>query len=111
MSYLRGLGFDVVTVNENDLAAFRAQYGIPDELSSCHTAIVEDSGYFIEGHVPVTAIDKLLEERPEVSGIALPGMPVGSPGMDGEPEAQLEIYALRNGKVELFVRLNRVREG
>lgn len=63
-------------------AAFRRDHGIRDEVASCHTAEVE--GYLIEGHVPVLAIERLLSERPDAVGLALPGMPADSPGMGGD---------------------------
>ncbi len=63
-----------------DLAAVKAHYAIPAELQSCHTAIVD--GYLIEGHVPAAEIQRLLTERPAIAGLAVPGMPVGSPGME-----------------------------
>ena len=62
------------------MIAVKAQYGVPETLYSCHTAIVD--GYVIEGHVPAGAIARLLEEAPDVTGIAVAGMPPGSPGMD-----------------------------
>jgi hypothetical protein len=62
------------------LAEIKSRYQVPPELQSCHTAIVD--GYVIEGHVPAPEIERLLSERPEVIGIAVPGMPVGSPGME-----------------------------
>lgn len=65
-----------------DLAAIKKRYQVPTELQSCHTAIVD--GYVIEGHVPAADIKRLLAERPNVVGIAVPGMPVGSPGMEVE---------------------------
>lgn len=89
--------------DQNSLDRIKAKYQVPDALQSCHTAIVD--GFVIEGHVPVVEINKLLEERPDVIGIAVAGMPVGSPGMeiegfDTEPydvvtfdeEGQIEIY-------------------
>ena len=111
MNYLKGLGFQVATIYENDGAATHAQYGIPNDMASCHTVIIEDAGYFVEGHVPIAAIDKLLEEKPEIDGIALPGMPAGSPGMSGELEAPLKIYAVTNGKAEVFPPVDSNREG
>ncbi len=60
--------------------AIKAQYGVPEALASCHTALVE--GYVIEGHVPATDVQRLLSDRPAILGIAAPGMPVGSPGME-----------------------------
>ena len=72
---------DVKAVNHPDMAAVKAAHGVPGDLLSCHTAVVD--GYVIEGHVPVADIESLLAERPEgVAGLAVAGMPVGSPGME-----------------------------
>jgi hypothetical protein len=68
--------------------------GIPMELRSCHVSIVE--GYVVVGHVPADAIKKLLSERPNIKGISLPGMPLGSPGMPGTKEKPFVIYSLAN---------------
>jgi hypothetical protein len=72
--------FEVAAVNVEDLAAVKAKHAVPGRLVSCHTAVVD--GYVVEGHVPAEVVRRLLEERPEVLGIAVPGMPVGSPGME-----------------------------
>ena len=72
-------------------------------MQSCHTSIIGD--YYVEGHVPVEAIRKLLDERPSIDGIALPGMPQGSPGMSGEKAEPFVIYAITGGAVEEFVTL------
>jgi hypothetical protein len=69
----------------NDLAPVKRKLGVPPALQSCHTAVVE--GYVIEGHVPADLIDRLLRERPPVIGLAVPGMPVGSPGMEALGQA------------------------
>ena len=77
----RGGVHDVEVVNHPDMAAVKAAHGVPADLLSCHTAVVD--GYVIEGHVPVADIERLLAERPEgVAGLAVAGMPVGSPGME-----------------------------
>lgn len=70
-----------VTVHDTGNSAVRARLGIPARLGSCHTALVE--GYALEGHVPAADVHKLLKQKPKALGIAVPGMPVGSPGMDG----------------------------
>lgn len=80
--YLQQHGADVDITDDDDRVAYRAQLGIPDDAASCHTATVE--GYALEGHIPVGAIQRLLEDRPEVLGLALPGMPADSPGMGGD---------------------------
>ena len=73
-------GFTVAVVNVDDIMAVKAKAGIPDELASCHTTMV--GGYVVEGHVPAADIKKLLAQKPKAKGIAVPGMPGGSPGME-----------------------------
>ena len=80
VAHMEAAGFRV-TVHENGNAAMRERLGIPLELGSCHTARVE--GYALEGHVPAADVRRLLRERPQAVGLAVPGMPIGSPGMDG----------------------------
>ena len=78
-------------MTEEQLALQKQKLGVPTALGSCHTAEIE--GYVIEGHVPAEVIEQLLLERPDVVGLAVPGMPPGSPGMDGTLEGPLEILA------------------
>ena len=78
--HLRSNGFDVAIQETKDLAAYRKKYGVPESLASCHTAVVDE--YAVEGHVPAREIQRLLKERPKAKGLAVPGMPVGSPGME-----------------------------
>ncbi|WP_198140675.1 DUF411 domain-containing protein [Polaromonas naphthalenivorans] len=80
VSHLEASGFQV-RVHDSGNAQARARLGVPDKLGSCHTAQV--GGYALEGHVPARDIQRLLKERPKAVGLAVPGMPVGSPGMDG----------------------------
>lgn len=80
IEHVRANGYQV-DVNETGNAAVRARLGIPQTLGSCHTAVVD--GYALEGHVPASDIRRLLQERPKAVGLAVPGMPIGSPGMDG----------------------------
>ena len=80
VSHLEANGFQV-SVHDSGNAQARTRLGVPDKLGSCHTAQV--SGYALEGHVPARDIKRLLKERPKAVGLAVPGMPVGSPGMDG----------------------------
>ena len=84
-------GYEVERIDSADLGAIKDRLGVPDELWSCHT--VEIGGYVIEGHVPFDAVSRLLEERPDVTGIAVPGMPAGSPGMGDDPAARYDIIA------------------
>jgi hypothetical protein len=80
IAHLEANGF-AVKVNEVGNTGMRGRLGIPVQLGSCHTALV--GGYAIEGHVPARDIQRLLAERPQAVGLAVPGMPIGSPGMDG----------------------------
>lgn len=82
VEYMRDHGATVELSEDEDRTSFRTQHGITDEAASCHTAVVD--GYAIEGHVPVGAIQRLLADRPDAVGLALPGMPVASPGMGGD---------------------------
>ncbi len=88
----------------DDIGAVKADLGIPDDLYSCHT--IEIGTYFVEGHVPVETIAAVLDENPDIAGIALPGMPAGSPGMGGEKDESWTVYAVgENGAIEPFVEL------
>jgi hypothetical protein len=80
--------------------SIKQKYKIPRSMESCHTAVI--GGYFIEGHVPIEAVNKLLEENPEIDGIALPRMPAGSPGMPGIKKAPFKVYALSDGEASEF---------
>ena len=80
IEHLRANGFDVKVQEVDSTAEYQTKYGVPQNLRSCHTAVVQ--GYTIEGHVPAQEIYRLLKERPNVKGLAVPGMPVGSPGME-----------------------------
>lgn len=85
-------GYRVKTVDLEDLSAIRKQAGVLPEMEGCHIAAVD--GYFLEGHVPLDAIGKLLSERPEIAGLAVPGMPQGSLGMGDDPSAVYNVYAV-----------------
>lgn len=96
-------GFTVESEDVQDLMAVKAKYQIPAELQSCHTAIVD--GYVIEGHVPAADVRRLIAERPEIAGLAVPGMPVGSPGMEveGATAAPFDVIAFdESGKTEVY---------
>ncbi len=94
--HMRAAGFDVTVVETDALDVAKQAAAIPTELYSCHTA--EIAGYVVEGHVPVPAIDKLLAERPAIDGIALAGMPPGSPGMGGAALKSYPVEAFRDGE-------------
>lgn len=102
VEHVKGAGFDVRTIEVADTGPIAAQYAVPRALRSCHTAIV--GGYAIEGHVPAREIRRLLEERPGVAGLAVPGMPIGSPGMEmGDRRDRYQVIAFnRNGQARVF---------
>jgi len=93
--------FKVKQTDMRSLHLIKKKYNIPLEMQSCHTTIL--GKYFIEGHVPIEAINKLLKEQPDIDGIALPGMPTGTPGMPGEKEEPYVIYQLVDGKSSVFM--------
>ena len=105
MVHLEKNGF---TVNKKVLfgRAFienKQKLGVPDRLRSCHTAVVE--GYVIEGHVPADLIHRMLKEKPPIAGLAVPGMPVGSPGMEGpKPEGYNVLTFDKEGKTTIYAR-------
>lgn len=80
-NYLERAGWTVTVENRDDVAPVKRRAGVPSELAGCHTAFVDN--YVVEGHVPIPAIEKVLAERPDLTGIAVPGMPNDAPGMSG----------------------------
>ena len=99
--FLKEEKFNVKQTDMRSLHLIKKKYNIPLEMQSCHTTIL--GKYFIEGHVPIEAINKLLKEQPDIDGIALPGMPIGTPGMPGEKEEPYVIYQLVDGKSSVFM--------
>ena len=83
---MRENGYTVEVTDDSERASVRNRFNVPLEIQSCHTAIVD--GYIIEGHVPVADIERLLADRPDVVGLAVLGMPVGSPGMEDDSQVQ-----------------------
>ena len=81
VQHLQKAGFPTKVIETRDLDAVKTRLKIPDDLAACHTA--EVAGYVIEGHVPASALKRFLAEKPDATGLAVPGMPVGSPGMEG----------------------------
>ena len=95
-------GYSVEEVILQSLNTKKQDFGIPRQLWSCHTGYVD--GYFVEGHIPSHVVDKLLEERPDIAGIALPGMPIGTPGMPGPKQEDWIIYAVaHDGSYEEYM--------
>ena len=93
--------FEVKQTDMRSLHTIKQKYNIPVEMQSCHTTII--GKYFIEGHVPFEAVNKLLKEQPDIDGIALPGMPIGTPGMPGDKDEPYVIYQLKDGKSSVFM--------
>lgn len=103
VDHLRTNGFEVRVEDRDDLRPVKAELGVPSDLAACHTAVVD--GYVVEGHVPAADVRRLLEERPDVAGVAVPGMPVGSPGMEGPREERYSVVAFDgDGGREVFAR-------
>lgn len=92
VKHLEGNGFKVETVDTKDMASIKKKYNVPSRLEGCHTAVV--GGYVVEGLVPAEFVQKMLRERPPTPGLALPGMPVGAPGMPGVKRRVLKVYTL-----------------
>jgi hypothetical protein len=109
VSHLQSSGF-AVKVNETGNSAMRQRLGIPQKLGSCHTALV--GGYAVEGHVPAADIRRLLKDKPQAVGLAVPGMPVGSPGMDGAVYGNRRdpydvLLVLKSGDTRVFSSYNK----
>ena len=94
-------GYRVDAKDTPDMEQIKTAFGVPSPLKSCHTAVV--GGYLIEGHVPAADIDRLLATKPKVKGLAVPGMPMGSPGMEGAAKQHYQVLAFdRTGKARVF---------
>ena len=101
--HLRAHGFNVNTRDVHDLSEVKRAHGVKPEFASCHTAVVD--GYVVEGHVPADVIERLLVERPPVVGVAVPGMPAGSPGMEvGHRQPYNVITFDKDGKTNVYSR-------
>lgn len=102
VSYLEKAGFPVTAHNSRDMNAVKAKLGLPGpSVASCHTAIID--GYVVEGHVPVSDIEKLLTEKPDLVGISAPGMPMNSPGMGSEEPSGYDVISFdREGRERVF---------
>jgi hypothetical protein len=87
--HLKEAGFTVTVEKTTDLQPVRKRLGVPADLAACHTAEID--GYVLEGHVPAAAVRRLLEQRPAAIGLAVPGMPAGSPGMEGGVSQKYEV--------------------
>lgn len=90
--HMKTAGFQVDIKNENNMSLIKNHAGIVPQIASCHTAIV--NGYVVEGHVPASAVKKMLNSRPQITGLAVPGMPIGSPGMEIEGQENDSYHVL-----------------
>lgn len=103
MEHLRKHGFNVTSHDTRDMTTIKANFGVKADLQSCHTAIV--NGYVVEGHVPAADIKRMLQQRPKIAGIAVPGMPSGSPGMENGMTDRYSVIAFdRKGGTKVFAR-------
>jgi len=100
VQHLRDNGFQVETMDMPDLSLIKQKYGVKPALEACHTAVV--NGYVVEGHVPADVIMKLLKEHPAVTGVAVPGMPSGAPGMEGSKERYDVLTFDRAGRTRVY---------
>jgi hypothetical protein len=103
IGHLRANGFEVRAHDVDDIAVSRARLGVPAALGSCHTGSI--GGYLIEGHVPARDIQRLLRERPGAAGLAVPGMPHGAPGMEGDGMEPYDVLLFQtSGRYTVFQR-------
>lgn len=102
VEHIRADGFSVAVHDAASMKAVKARLGVPVELASCHTG--EIGGYVIEGHVPAVAIRRLLTDRPQGRGLAVPGMPIGSPGMEGGAPEDYDVVLFGAGEPRVFGR-------
>ena len=101
VEHLKANGFQVTAQDVPSTAPYRQKYGVPDSLQSCHTAVV--GGYVIEGHVPAAEIKRILREHPTAKGLAVPGMPLGSPGMEASRSDTYSVVLVGpSGKVSVY---------
>ncbi len=102
IAMLESKGYEVDVVETEDMMSVKEKYGIPRSMESCHTSVFGE--YVVEGHMPFEVVERMLEEKPNIRGIALPDMPAGSPGMPGEKKGEWTIYALTDDNVEIYER-------
>jgi hypothetical protein len=98
-AYLRKNGFAVKVISTNDLTVMGEKYGIPASQDPCHISLI--AGYVVGGHIPFEVVKRLLSEKPQITGINLPGMPTGTPGMSG-PKVPLTIYEIGKGSPKVY---------
>lgn len=103
VKHMEDAGFSVNVENLRDLTSIKRELGVPGRMQSCHTAKVGD--YIVEGHVPADLVKRMLDEKPDIKGLAVPGMPMGSPGMEGPRKDPYNVIAIGNdGRLQVFAR-------
>ncbi len=103
VEHLRKAGFTATVTDSEDMTAIKTKHGVPQRARSCHTALV--GGYVVEGHVPAEDVQRLLKQRPAVAGLAVPGMPIGSPGMEVasmKPQPYDVLAFTKSGETSVF---------
>ncbi len=101
VDHMKAAGFKVTAIDTSDVGSVKQKYNIGSNLQSCHTAVIGD--YAIEGHVPADVIQKLLTEKPTIAGLAVPGMPMGSPGMEGATRERYDVLTFdRAGRTTVY---------
>jgi len=101
VDHMRENGFTVETIDMPNLSMIKQKYGIGANLQSCHTSVIGD--YTFEGHVPADVIRKMLDEKPDIAGLAVPGMPMGSPGMEGATRERYDVLTFdRAGRTSVY---------
>ncbi len=101
IKHMKRNGFAVKAYDVNDVTPLKTRNGVPTRLTSCHTALV--GGYVVEGHVPARDIQRLLQERPQIKGLAVPGMPMGAPGMEGPRKDRYQVLSFdRDGSTAVY---------
>ena len=104
VEHLKAAGFAVDVTETDDTASIRKRYGMPERLAGCHTGVIE--GYVLEGHVPAAEVKRLLAARPSAVGLSVPGMPMGSPGMEyGDRKDPFQVLLVdRQGRETVFAK-------
>ncbi len=107
IEHLKKHGFQVTDIKTNDMEAIKQKHKLPFNLASCHTAIID--GYVMEGHIPADDIKRFLKQKPNLAGLSVPGMPLGTPGMEaGNRKQPFEVLAFdTKGNIEVFKRYNK----
>ena len=101
IEHMEKAGFKVDVENRQNLSAIKAELGVPRRMQSCHTAMV--GGYLVEGHVPPDLVQRMLDEKPDIKGLAVPGMPMGSPGMEGPRKDEYDVLAIgADGRTKVY---------